>query len=71
MADRQMWEYSARVLAQGEILPALNAAGREGWELCGQVMHEQHGLVFLFKRLASMIETDTSLAPRDLQLIKP
>jgi hypothetical protein len=69
MADRLTWEYSARVLAQGEMVPALNAAGREGWELCGQIMHEQHGLIFLFKRPASLIETDVSKAPRDLKLV--
>lgn len=68
MADRVTWEYSARA-AGGELLPGLNAAGREGWELCGQVMHETHGMVFLFKRPASLIDTDTTHAPRDLKLI--
>lgn len=65
MADRVQWEYCARTAA-GEILAALQAWGRDGWELCGQVQHPEHGVVFLLKRPASLIETDLSLAPPGL-----
>ena len=65
MAERTAWEYCARTTGS-ELLPALQAAGREGWELCGQIQHPEHGLVFLFKRPASLIETDLTHAPPGL-----
>jgi hypothetical protein len=48
---RQLWEYrEVTATADQRAIDALNAAGRDGWELSGSAVAVPNGLLFVMKR---------------------
>lgn len=71
MAERLDWEYQTFAVQGGQIVVALNALGRDGWEACATLNDPTHGLVFLCKRPASAIIAPTGEDVRALALVSP